>query len=115
MRSGPSFLRFARAKSIRTAPISSRSSSITQAMADACPRAPVTQPFSYISRLSVWNWLPLPPLTPRLPPKIIGSPKSCVAPMVDTMIVNRIVGRIDGMVTLTNCRQRDAPSSAAAS
>ncbi len=35
--------------------------------------------------------------------------------MVETMTVNRIVGRIEGMVTLRNWRQREAPSNAAAS
>ncbi len=35
--------------------------------------------------------------------------------MVETMIVKRIVGRMEGMVTLRNWRQREAPSREAAS
>ncbi|CAM5554432.1 hypothetical protein SCALM49S_03965 [Streptomyces californicus] len=66
--------------------------------------------------LSVSYWFSLPPVAPSAPPSSSrGSPKSCMEPMVEMTMVNRIVGRSEGMVTLRNCCQRDAPSNEAAS
>ncbi len=66
--------------------------------------------------LSVSYWCSVPPLAPMLPPSSRrGSPNNCMEPMVEMTIVKRIVGRSEGMVTLRNCCQREAPSSEAAS
>ena len=63
---------------------------------------------------SVWYWFAGPPLACP-PPNSSGSPKSWLAPIVETTTVNRIVGRRPGSVTCRNCCQRFAPSIAAAS
>ena len=60
----------------------------------------------------VWNWLTAPP---RGFPKSnsSGSPNSWDAPIVETTIVNKIVGRRPGSVMWMNCFHRFAPSMAA--
>lgn len=87
---------------------------VTHATAAARPRLPNCQPCWYMNSPSVWYWLTAPPLGVP-PPKSRGSPKSWVAPIVETMTVKTIVGRRPGSVTWRNCCHRLAPSSEAAS
>ena len=87
---------------------------IAQAIAEAVPRSrsPALLVQVQAERLEL---VVGPPPVPPAPPNSSGSPKSWVAPIVETTTVKRIVGRSAGTVTWRNCCQRLAPSSAAAS
>ena len=103
-----------RARPRFTATAATMITNIVHAVAEASPRRPLVHPCWYISRPSVWYWPLVPPVGRPLPYRR-GSPKSCVAPIVDTTMVNTIVARSPGIVTYRSCCQRDAPSVTAAS
>ncbi len=63
----------------------------------------------------VLNCRSLPPFCASVESNMRGSAKICSPPMVEVMTTKMTVGRMLGTVTEVNCRNRLAPSIAAAS
>jgi hypothetical protein len=83
-----------------------------QAMAEPYPKSNWVNAWLYWYRTIV---MPASPAPPPLPSSTWGSVNRLSPPMVEVMTVNRMIGRISGMVMRKNTCLRLAPSTRAAS